>query len=261
MNQLLVAFALTFVLICMLLYLCIKANRELVIPKTIWQTYKSSKLPKKAIECQASWKNQKDYSYNFMDDNEIDEFMRKNFSNEIVEVFNSLPLGVMKADMWRYCVLFVYGGVYSDIDSLSIRPIEEWGINSNNRILIGLENDTHFCQWTIVSEPRHPILKKVIELIVEKARSGFDTTYEHFVHDYTGPGIWTRAVNASLGFPENEKALNVYKNRHTFTGNGVRLEDDKFFSGKNVNNLYGSTQFGDGYISWTTERDALLASS
>lgn len=241
-------------------------QRSDYIPLKIWQTYKNDKLPEKAKECQSSWKNQKNYHYQFMNDPQIEAFMKENFSPKIVQTFKRLPLGVMKADMWRYCVLYVHGGIYTDIDSVSIKPIDDWKIQPEDRMIIGLENDLHFCQWTILAEPKHPVLKTVIQLIVDEAENGFDLKNEHFVHHHTGPGIWTRAIHQILELPEDQKARTTYeaykdsnsKISKKIKSMGIRLEDDKFFAGTNVRNFYGSTQFGDGYVNWLEERDKIL---
>jgi len=238
-------------------------QRSDYIPLNIWQTYKTDHLPEKAKKCQSSWIQQKNYHYKFMNDEQIQNFIKEHFNPRILQVFKQLPLGVMKADMWRYCVLYVHGGIYSDIDSVSLKPIKEWNIRDEDRIIIGLENDKHFCQWTILSEPKHPILKKVIEMIVEEAENGIDTKNEHFVHHHTGPGIWTRAINRTLELPENQIAQLTYDSKDSRVHKklkdlGIRFENTDFFSKVNVKNLYGSTQFGDDYSSWMDERNKIL---
>ena len=36
-----------------------------------------------------------------------------------------LPIAVMKADLWRYCVIYKYGGIYADADTVcKINPKE-----------------------------------------------------------------------------------------------------------------------------------------
>lgn len=235
------------------------------IPKRIWQTYKTKALPKEAKECQQSWIAQKDWDYKLFDDSDILKFMKDHFSSKIVQCFQGFPLGVMRADMWRYCVLYIYGGVYSDVDSVALTPLDQWGIRPQDKLIIGLENETHFCQWTIVAVPRHPLLKALIDTIVDDFQKGIDTRDEHFVHKHTGPGIWTRVIHNVLQYPIEQKAghtFYLYQNdpehRKRAEALGIRLEDRTFFSKKMVRNMYGSTQFRDGYTSWMTERDQLL---
>lgn len=237
---------------------------ERFIPLHIWQTYRTHQLPNDAQECQKTWTSQSKYTYTLMDDAEIDAFMTQHFDARTVRAFRQFPLGVMRADMWRYCVLFVHGGIYADVDAKAIRPIAQWGLRPDDQMVIALENDLHFCQWTIASAPRHPILKKVIDLIVAEMEEGIDYTNEHFVHQHTGPGIWTRAVHLSLGFPIEQKARFTHKlaqdraYQARFQKLGLRIEDRPFFFSVNVRNYFGSTQFKDGYHSWIAERDRLL---
>lgn len=257
---------LTLIIILALHYLN-PLQRSDYIPLNIWQTYKTDQLPEKAKACQQSWKEQKNYHYQFMDDPQVEQFIREHFPPRVHQVFKRFPLGVMKADLWRYCILFIHGGIYSDIDSVALKPISDWKIKPQDGIIIGLENDLHFCQWTILAEPRHPILQTVIQMITDDAEKGIDTSDEHFVHKHTGPGIWTRAIHRTLGFPEDQKAATTYalykdpKTNGVFKTFRVRLEDVAFFSKEKVRNLYGSTQFGDGYTSWMDERNKILSNN
>lgn len=241
-----------------------KSKPQQKIPLEVWQTYKTRDLPKEAEKCRQSWVNQKNIKYHFMSDKDIEQFVRDNFSDEVYRVFISLPLGVMRADLWRYCVLYKNGGIYSDIDSKLIKPITEWKFRDSDRIVIGLENDIHFCQWTIASVSGHKVLKTVIDMIVSEFNKGIDLTNEHFVHKHTGPGIWTRAINKTLGLNVDQKAIDTWrlyqdpKHKSKFTKLGIRLESRDFFNREYVQNLYGSTQFkDDNYTSWIAERDKI----
>ena len=62
--------------------------------------------------------------YSFYSDEEMYLFVKENYL-EYYELFLSLPLMVEKADLFRYFVLYKYGGVYSDIDTYCIKPIKK----------------------------------------------------------------------------------------------------------------------------------------
>lgn len=236
------------------------------IPRRLWQTYKTKDLPNKARECQQTWLDHfSDFEYTLTDDGDIAQLIASHFDAATNAAFRTLPLGVMKADLWRYCVLYVHGGVYSDIDSVAMQPYAAWNVQPEHKVIIGLENDTHFCQWTIASVPRHPMFKKLIRIIVDQIEHGIDTSSEHFVHRYTGPGVWTRAIHEFLGYPIEQRARYTYtlyqtdpEHRKKINERGIRLEDRPFFSKQMVKNLFGSTQFHDGYTSWTDTRDQLI---
>ncbi len=76
-------------------------------------------------------------------------------------------------------------------------PFEE------KRVVIGLENDEHLCQWGFISAPRHPLFATVLRVIRdvwEHDKVGKrPPDYEHFVHNFTGPTIFTLGVMNFLG--------------------------------------------------------------
>jgi hypothetical protein len=66
----------------------------------------------------------------------------------------------------RYAILYANGGIYSDLDTSCKKPISQWLPPRDNAaaglpmekqyidtkwedcpLVIGLENDVHFCQW------------------------------------------------------------------------------------------------------------------
>ena len=245
------------------------------IPKTIWQTYKTKALPQDAVLLQKTWtaKNP-DYTYSLWDDEDIAEYIHREWDHDTERFFLSLPLGVMKADLWRYLILTREGGVYSDIDSECCSPIDTWGKDIKKKrkhiLLLGLENDTHFCQWTIAATPYHPAMKHVCTFLIDRWKAkGIDITDPNFVHGATGPGVWTDALIDYLGLSPQEipagKAARYTYDRYTqdrqfrkrINRKGVYLFPREFFDGQASKNLFGSQNFGDGYIRWVDERDAL----
>lgn len=246
------------------------------IPKIIWQTYKTKDLPKDAAKLQKTWFEQNpDYVYSLWDDEDIARYIHKNWDHDTEMFFYALPLGVMKADLWRYLILTTEGGIYSDVDSKCCSPIDSWGSSitkkSKHVLLVGLENDTHFCQWTIAATAHHPAMKHVCEFLVDHWKiKGIDTQDPNFVHATTGPGVWTDALLdylkiSSQNAPPGKVAryvYDMYTQDASFRGRvnkkGIYLFPREFYAGQASKNLYGSQNFGDGYTQWTKERDALI---
>jgi hypothetical protein len=129
---------------------------------------------------------------------------------------------VMLADIWRYAVLYKHGGVYADVDTVSRKPVDSWlppaapapqlagderasaaysGLSMDQcAIIIAMENDVHFCQWTLASIPGHPILGRVLELIVERAKDFPRVqTADNMVDWYTGMDVFSQGIADVLG--------------------------------------------------------------
>ena len=49
------------------------------------------------------------------DDEDCRKFLREHFDLKVLDTYNSLIPGAYKADLWRYCILYIYGGIYIDI--------------------------------------------------------------------------------------------------------------------------------------------------
>lgn len=54
----------------------------------------------------------------FYTDKDIENFLSTHFPPEVRQAYDALLPGSFKADLFRYCVLLIYGGVYADIDIL-----------------------------------------------------------------------------------------------------------------------------------------------
>ena len=130
----------------------------------IFQTHKSieyiNSKPKLCLAVK-SWLTQTaQFKYFFYDDNKCNTFMKEIVGGKIYEAYQCLPIKVMKADLWRYCIIYEYGGIYADTDTIcKINP----NIFLNDSLLtIVPENDIHLCQWVFSAPPKSPILKEII---------------------------------------------------------------------------------------------------
>lgn len=161
---------------------------------------------------------------------------------EVLEAYNAMPLPVLKADFFRYLILFARGGIYSDIDTYAIRSAIEWIPEKIPRetigLVIGIEADPdredwadwysrriQFCQWTIQSKPGHPVLREVITRITNETlalkRAGKMSSFSgKNVIEFTGPAVWTDTImdyfNDDRYFKITEKTGKI--NYHNFTG-------------------------------------------
>lgn len=234
-------------------------NVDQSIPLKLWQTYKDTSALSLAEPYIESWRTlNPDYSYSFMVDDEIDTFIHDHFDRATLDVFRALPLGVMRADMWRYAVLYIEGGVYADLDAECLIPINEWGI-PRGQLVVGLEKKVHFCQWCIASVAKHSLLATVLEMIVARWQDDPDLSRPNLTHYLTGPGIWTEAIarysGATIG-----SAHDIYR-AHQDNNNTLSLSllNEQAFNNQFVRHHYGSTTWreSDNYVSWTSQSSKL----
>jgi len=92
------------------------------IPKIIFQTWKTHDVPDQWKNAQLSVKEKnKDWKYVLLSDEDNLEIVKKNFPN-FLSYYINFKYNIQRADAIRYMVLYLYGGVYLDLDYESIKP-------------------------------------------------------------------------------------------------------------------------------------------
>ena len=83
------------------------------INKTIYMTYKK---PVPSIVYNR-WKTRNpSYNIEMSLDAECILFLERYINRFVASLFNYIPRGMYKADLWRLCKLYINGGVYADVD-------------------------------------------------------------------------------------------------------------------------------------------------
>lgn len=195
----------------------------MAIPKVIYQTYKTSRLPL-IFKWHIYWLKKKnvDYNYQFYDDNRVDRFILNEFGEYIYNLFKSINIGAVKADFFRYAILYKKGGIYLDIDSRILWQIDDF-INPTDKAVISYENnEVYFIQYALFFEANHPFLKKVIDLVIDNLKNN---RYPNDSHKMTGPSVFTTAINDCLNNSSNieYRVLGVdYENKVQFSFKGSK---------------------------------------
>jgi mannosyltransferase OCH1-like enzyme len=86
------------------------------IPLNIFQTWHTKNLPSfMAKNIENLQKINPEFKYQLFDDNDCLDFIHDNYDTDVLNAYNMLIPGAFKADLWRYCILYKYGGIYLDI--------------------------------------------------------------------------------------------------------------------------------------------------
>ena len=163
-----------------------------MIPKIIHQTYKDTNLSDLFKQCQLQIKNVcSDFIYKFYTDDDIDSFMLDNFPDYYIP-FQNLPRKIMQLDMFRYFLIYKYGGWYIDMDYYLIKKLD-----CNEKIILPCNNEnnggnTRFLGNCIFgSIPNHPFWKLCIDELL-KINLDKDYSNDSLILETTGPGLVTR---------------------------------------------------------------------
>lgn len=195
------------------------------------------------------WK-QSGWTYRFYNDQDAADFMDRHFPPQVREAFDAIVPGALRADLFRYCVLLIHGGVYADVDVLLESNLDEllWG---NVGFMVPLDEPGdqrghQYCFWNglLATTPGHPFVAKAIEMVVNHVRNRFtvvdvdDTMCPNpdlqVTHMYdalllTGPCALGAATNLVLGRPpqSNFEVGNMALHSDDIPGRTVVLKQNK----------------------------------
>ena len=190
--------------------LCREGPEIKLIPNNVFLTWETNKedISDDLLYYIDSWaKYNPGYNIHFYNKNERYEFIRDHFDSEVLDAYCRLKPGAFKCDLWRYCVLYIHGGFYADIDTECLSSLDTLCDNSIQFICPIDLNPNTICNYNlsngfIGSIPRYPLLKMCIDHIINilKYQSRTDRI---FVTNITGPGCLGMNMNKYLNLEWN----------------------------------------------------------
>jgi mannosyltransferase OCH1-like enzyme len=216
-----------------------------MIPKNIFQSWITKELhPEIQKKVNTIKELNSEYSYQLYTDSEIDEFVNTFYPGKISECFNRLNIPVAKVDFWRYLILYEYGGVYVDLDSSIDISLDDFIRENDSAIITAETNPNTFVQWALIFDKQHPILKKVIDLIVDNIENN---SYPNDILQMTGPQVYSKAI-ASFHYELFGKNINFNSINHN--------TDVTFFKNSISYRIYG-IDYNDKFTFKTEESEYL----
>lgn len=103
-----------------------------------------------------------DYMIDFSMDHDCISFLRKEFNEDIANLFINIKEGMYKADLWRLCKLYINGGVYCDVDLVPYVSIDKMIETGYDFYSCMASNKESIFQALIITKPYNPLLLQFI---------------------------------------------------------------------------------------------------
>jgi hypothetical protein len=170
-----------------------------LIPRYIFQSWKTNELKEKICNNVLTWIDMNpEYDYFLFDDVAIDRFIQMEYGQDIHSAYSCVKVGAAKCDIWRLLAIYLFGGIYFDVDVRPKSPFSEWDFG--NRTVVsgrGCNNRRHptGCghQWGLIYTPFHSVMHAAIEetlgnLAKREASHVYDVSYNAFYNAWVyGP--------------------------------------------------------------------------
>ncbi len=145
-----------------------------LIPLNIFQTWYTLELPDKMRKNQEELKKDNpEFKYHLYDDEMCRDFIKQHFNEETLWAFDKLIPGAYKADLWRYCVLYIHGGIYLDIKFQCIKNFKLIQLTDKEYWVKDLHEHVvkSIYQAVMITYPRNEILWKAIQAILHNCKT------------------------------------------------------------------------------------------
>jgi len=183
------------------------------IPKKIVQTY-ATRTPQSVLHYNAvmTWiEMNPDYEYYFYDNKQSREFIKIHFDSNVLKAYDRLIPKAFKADLFRYCWIYIHGGCYLDHKYICKTPIsdylhsEDCNVYCRDRFSLGILNGI------VMSEAQATHLFDAIQAVVKNVENNYYGKCPLYI---TGPGFFQQFThNQNIALRHAEKGGVFYGNK------------------------------------------------
>ncbi|CAG73072.1 putative glycosyltransferase [Pectobacterium atrosepticum SCRI1043] len=230
------------------------------IPKKIHQIYTKGihDLPEEILVSVGKLKDlNPGWEYFFYDEKSIIGYIHKHYGKEMLNIYLSInpKYGVAKADLFRYLLIYIEGGVYLDIKSSCSIPLDqvikddceillcswdnkECGCDRNMGIHkeLGFLKCGEYQQWNIISASGSPYIKSAIDEVIHRLK-----TYKPWIYgvgmkgvlNTTGPvpfSVGIERINKTEFFHHEENYRNIGLKYRNVTEETIRKLNKNHYS-------------------------------
>ena len=187
-----------------------------LIPHRCFQTAENRFLGKTHLAALSEFRQlNTDFEFFFYDAKARDNYMKKQWgAHPISEIYLRARFPVMRADIFRYCIVYDLGGFYMDINKVLALPFIEF-FQTHQEAVISFEQtwcqlpaaplaiqrmkhpDHYVAQWGFGFAAQHPILEAMITNICNYSKAFLNKEFSspsQAVRSLTGPGLFTQTV-------------------------------------------------------------------
>jgi hypothetical protein len=122
------------------------------------------------------------FDFQFFDDENVLSFLERHFDTSIVHAYKKInPInGASRADFFRYCILYVYGGIYLDMKGGIQKDVTPLLQSEENVLIVGHWNAPYHADllhepkgelmnWVLLAtQPENPLLAEIIGEMVQR---------------------------------------------------------------------------------------------
>jgi hypothetical protein len=129
-----------------------------------------------------------EYNIQIFNDEQIKQDLKQSLEKTDYNLIENSPI-IQQIDLWRLVKLYLYGGIYCDMDRIHDTPLV---ISDNIKCVLPICGNSGFSHDFMATEAENPIFLKAIELYLSRRLQRINHTY------LLGPQTYMHAITECL---------------------------------------------------------------
>ena len=158
-----------------------EANASVTVPKVVWQACwnrcNSSAIPRYV---EKNWLEYgSDFTRTVSDLADMSRLVRRYYESPVVSLFDRLAARLMvhTSDVWRLAALYLFGGVYFDVEVRLVRPLRE--VVNKERAWSSIGGGITINNAYLATPPGNPLFAQLLERAAEQ---GYEPVAREYIH-------------------------------------------------------------------------------
>lgn len=118
-------------------------------------------------------------------------FIEEKWNQIYMDCYEKLETIKAKVELFKYLVLYEYGGIYLDISKITRTKLDDFIEENDSAILSVSKTPGMYCTDAMMFEAKHPILERALSLIVKYVN---ENTYNGDFEETVGQKLFSKAV-------------------------------------------------------------------
>lgn len=144
------------------------------------------------------------------------------------QILDKCDIPMVQSDVARVLLIYEFGGLYVDIDTILKTPLNEWVDFSKEAVLMKSNwGPDNIINTLFAFSPKHPLLKAIIDEMFIRCTAALDKN-QRLIPLHTGPAVFTSIFEANP-FDPSAYQLIPMSEKDFIHINGLSLKDNLDF--------------------------------
>ena len=160
-------------------------DNETIVPKLVY-FYCDGKVPQGVSDYITKYLSE--YEVHIYNDSMCEKFLLDHYGIDASKIYRKMIYTKTKVQFWKYCILYLYGGYYLDINTIFSSPLESiFPFQEPETWYMGSCPDNTPYHAIIVTPPFNPFLKNIIAYVYSHH---IEDDHEHYITKHYHDSIW-----------------------------------------------------------------------